>query len=127
MTSSDKVTINYGDITAEFPVVPSVDGPSAVDISKLTAVTGLTAYDQGFVNTASTKSAITYIDGAAGILRHRGYPIEQLAGQKSFLETAWLLIYGQLPTSAELSKFESSPLTNLRQPMQNLTVLMEEM
>ncbi|MBP6087679.1 MAG: citrate (Si)-synthase, partial [Rhodoluna sp.] len=106
MTSSDKVTVTYGDVTAEFPVIQAVDGPSAVDISKLTAVTGLTAYDQGFVNTASTKSAITFIDGGAGILRHRGYPIEQLAGSKSFLETSFLLIYGELPTPAELAKFE---------------------
>ena len=62
MTSSDKVTVTYGEVTAEFPVIQAVDGPSAVDISKLTAITGLTAYDQGFVNTASTKSAITFID-----------------------------------------------------------------
>ena len=106
MTSSDKVTVTYGDVTAEFPVIQAVDGPSAVDISKLTAVTGLTAYDQGFVNTASTKSAITFIDGGAGILRHRGYPIEQLAGSKTFLETSFLLIYGELPTPAELTAFE---------------------
>jgi citrate synthase len=106
MTSSDKVTVTYGDVTAEFPVIQAVDGPSAVDISKLTATTGLTAYDQGFVNTASTKSAITFIDGAAGILRHRGYPIEQLAGSKSFLETSFLLIYGELPTPSELAAFE---------------------
>ena len=106
MTSSDKVQVTYGDITAEFPVIPAVDGANAVDISKLTATTGLTAYDQGFVNTASTKSAITYIDGNAGILRHRGYPIEQLAGTKSFLETAFLLIYGELPSPDELANFE---------------------
>ena len=102
MTSSDKVTVTYGDVTAEFPVISAVDGPAAVDISKLTATTGLTAYDQGFVNTASTKSAITFIDGANGILRHRGYPIEQLAGTKSFLETSYLLIYGELPTADEI-------------------------
>ena len=106
MTSSDKVQVTYGDITAEFPVIPAIDGANAVDISKLTAVTGLTAYDQGFVNTASTKSAITFIDGAEGVLRHRGYPIEQLAGHKSFLETAYLLIYSELPTPDELSNFE---------------------
>ena len=106
MTSSDKVQVTYGDITAEFPVIPAVDGANAVDISKLTATTGLTAYDQGFVNTASTKSAITFIDGNAGILRHRGYPIEQLAGSKSFLETAYLLIYSELPSADELANFE---------------------
>ena len=87
MTSSEKVTVTYGEITADLPVISAVDGHDAVDISKFTALTGLTAYDQGFVNTASTKSAITFIDGEKGILRHRGYPIEQLAGTKSFLET----------------------------------------
>ncbi|MEY4988583.1 MAG: hypothetical protein RI933_216 [Actinomycetota bacterium] len=106
MTSSDKVTVTYGEITADLPIIKSVDGPDAVDVSKLTAITGLTAYDQGFVNTASTKSAITFIDGANGVLRHRGYPIEQLAGQKSFLETAYLLVYGELPTNEEFSNFE---------------------
>ncbi len=106
MTSSDKVQLTYGDITAEFPVLRAVDGADAVDISKLTAATGLTAYDQGFVNTASTKSAITFIDGGEGILRHRGYPIEQLAGTKSFLEVAYLLIYGELPSVDELANFE---------------------
>lgn len=106
MTSSDKVQLTYGDVTAEFPVIRAVDGADAVDISKLTAATGLTAYDQGFVNTASTKSAITYIDGGEGILRHRGYPIEQLAGSKSFLEVAFLLIYGELPSADELANFE---------------------
>ena len=106
MTSSDKVQLTYGDITAEFPVLRAVDGADAVDISKLTAATGLTAYDQGFVNTASTKSAITFIDGGEGILRHRGYPIEQLAGTKSFLEVAYLLIYSELPSVDELANFE---------------------
>src|SRR5215207_10156547 len=68
--------------------------------------TGLSALDQGFVNTASTKSAITYIDGDAGILRYRGYAIEDLARNSTYLETAWLLIYGELPTQAELAEFE---------------------
>jgi citrate synthase len=106
MTSSDKVTVTYGEITADLPVITAVDGHDAVDMSKFTSLTGLTSYDQGFVNTASTKSAITFIDGEKGILRHRGYPIEQLAGSKSFLETAWLLIYGELPTPTQLTEFE---------------------
>ncbi|MEY4262434.1 MAG: hypothetical protein RLY88_142 [Actinomycetota bacterium] len=106
MTSSEKVSLTYGDITAEFPVISAVDGHDAVDISKLTATTGLTAFDPGFVNTAATKSAITFIDGDKGILRHRGYPIEQLAGHKGFLETAWLLIYGELPSADQLKTFE---------------------
>jgi citrate synthase len=106
MTSSEKVTISYGDTTADFQVLKSVEGPDAVDVSKLLAATGLTAYDQGFVNTASTKSAITYIDGDQGILRYRGYPIEELAGQKSFLENAYLLVYGELPTESQLAEFD---------------------
>ncbi|MFM5905640.1 MAG: citrate synthase [Micrococcales bacterium] len=107
MTSTDKVAITYGDTTAEFPVLQSVDGPSAVDVSKLLSSTGLTAYDNGFVNTASTKSAITFINGEQGILRYRGYPIEQLAGKKSFLEVAYLLIYGDLPDAETLAIFDN--------------------
>jgi citrate synthase len=106
MTSNEKVTISYGDKTAEMDVLHSVDGPSAVDTSKLLANIGLTSFDQGFVNTASTKSAITFIDGEQGILRYRGYPIDELAGNKSFLEVAHLLIYGELPDEFELSNFD---------------------
>lgn len=99
--------LTYGDTTAELPVLPATSGKSAIDISKLTAVTGLTALDYGFVNTASTKSEITYIDGEAGILRYRGYPIEQLAEQSTFLEVAYLLIYGELPTAEQMAKFDN--------------------
>lgn len=106
MTSSDKLTVTYGDITAELPVIAANAGHDAVDISKLTAITGLTAFDPGFVNTSATKSAITFIDGDKGILRHRGYPIEELAGSKSFLETSYLLIYGELPNKSQLVDFE---------------------
>ena len=106
MTSNEKVTITYGDKSAEMDVLQSVDGPSAVDTSKLLANIGLTSFDQGFVNTASTKSAITYIDGEQGILRYRGYPIDELAGNKSFLEVAHLLIYGELPNEFELANFD---------------------
>ncbi len=107
MTASEKVALTYGETTIELPVLHSVDGPDAIDVSKLIAGTGLTAYDQGFVNTASTKSAITYIDGEAGILRYRGYPIEELAGKKSFLEVSYLLVYGELPTPEQLAKFDN--------------------
>ncbi len=95
-----------GESEAEFPVIASTDGASSIDISALTKQTGLTALDYGFVNTASTKSEITYIDGEAGILRYRGYPIEELAERSSFLEVAYLLIYGELPSAGELSAFE---------------------
>lgn len=92
-------------VTAEFPILPSTEGYSSLDMSTLTKQTGLTALDYGFVNTASTKSAITFIDGDEGVLRYRGYPIEELAQHSSFLEVAWLLIYGELPTAAELEAF----------------------
>ncbi|MDR6907904.1 citrate synthase [Agromyces sp. 3263] len=91
---------------AEFPIQPAIDGHSSIDVSTLTRQTGLTALDYGFVNTASTRSAITYIDGEQGILRYRGYPIEQLAKGSTYLEVAWLLIYGQLPTADELGEFD---------------------
>jgi citrate synthase len=107
LTANNNVAISYGDKTVELSVLPAVDGPSAIDVSKLLAQTGLTAYDQGFVNTASTKSAITYIDGENGVLRYRGYPIEQLAGKKSFLEVAYLLIYGNLPSEDEAATFDN--------------------
>ncbi len=104
--NADKVTLNYPGGTAEFPILPSAAGDDVIDFSKLNAATGLNAFDQGFVNTASTKSAITYIDGDEGILRYRGYPIEELAGQKSFLEVAFLLIYGELPSESQLADFD---------------------
>src|SRR5947208_5462284 len=87
------------------PVRDATDGPSGLDISKLLAETGHVTLDQGFVNTASCTSAITFIDGDAGILRYRGYPIAELAGKSSFLEVSYLLIYGELPTAEQLAEF----------------------
>ncbi|HEY7272744.1 MAG TPA: citrate synthase [Actinoplanes sp.] len=87
------------------PVRPAVEGPSGIDVSSLLKETGFVTLDQGFVNTASCASAITYIDGDAGILRYRGFPIEQLAGQASFLEVSYLLIHDELPTPAQLQVF----------------------
>jgi len=78
-----------------------------MDISALYRELGMFTFDQGFMSTASCNSAITYIDGDEGVLRYRGYPIEQLAERSSYLETAYLLVYGELPTEKELSKFES--------------------
>jgi citrate synthase len=101
-----KATLAYPGGTAEFPIVPSVDGASSIDLSTLTKQTGLTALDYGFVNTAATRSAVTYIDGDQGILRYRGYSIEDVAANSTYLEVAWLLIYGELPTPSELSTFE---------------------
>lgn len=84
----------------------AVEGNEGYDVSKLLKQTGAVAYDPGFMNTAATTSAITYIDGDAGILRYRGYPIEQLAQHSSFLEVSYLLIYGNLPTPTELEEFD---------------------
>ncbi|MDP3712144.1 MAG: citrate synthase [Mycobacteriales bacterium] len=93
--------------TLPLNIVEGTEAPSGVDISKLLASTGHVTLDPGFVNTASCSSAITFIDGDAGILRYRGYPIEQLAEQATFLEVAWLLIYGELPSQAELVGFKA--------------------
>ncbi|WP_306830983.1 citrate synthase [Catenuloplanes nepalensis] len=89
------------------PVRNAVEGPAGVDVGALLKETGYVTLDTGFVNTASCTSAITYIDGDAGILRYRGYPIDQLAGKASFLETSYLLIYGELPTATQLAEFDS--------------------
>ena len=108
MLEGDKATLKFGDLETEFQVVRSQDGNSGLDISNLMTATGLTSFDQGFVNTSSTKSSITYIDGDKGILRHRGYPIEELAEKKKFLDVAFLLIYGELPDQSQLSQFDAS-------------------
>jgi citrate synthase len=98
--------LNGPDVQLDLPVVPATDGESGLSVSKLLATTGAVALDEGFVNTAACTSAITYIDGNAGILRYRGYPIEQLAEKSTYLETSYLLIYGELPTSEELTAFD---------------------
>jgi citrate synthase len=99
-------TLRFPGGTAEFPIQQAVEGNSSIDLSTLTRQTGLTGLDYGFVNTASTRSSITYIDGEQGVLRYRGYPIEELAGNSTFLEVAWLLIYGELPTADQLGEFD---------------------
>ena len=104
--SADKIQLTYNGVTSEYPVLPSTQGANSIDFSTLTKQTGLTSLDYGFVNTASTKSKITYIDGEEGILRYRGYPIDQVATKLSFLQTAYLLIYGEIPTENELEHFE---------------------
>ena len=110
MTSAEtqKVVIRVGEKEAELPVVKATDGASGIDIKGLMATTGMSTYDQGFVNTSSTTSAITYIDGEAGILRYRGYPIEQLAEKKTFLDVSHLLVYGDLPNEKEFAKFDDT-------------------
>lgn len=92
----------------EFPVIEGTENEKAIDISALRAKTGYITIDSGFKNTGSTQSAITFLDGEEGILRYRGYPIEQLAEKAEFLEVAFLLIYGELPTKEEYTKFQEN-------------------
>ncbi|CAI9386685.1 citrate synthase [Microbacterium sp. T2.11-28] len=101
-----QATVTVGERTAQLPILTGTEGTPAVDFSTFTKQTGHTALDYGFVNTAATKSAITYIDGDAGILRYRGYPIEQLATNSTYLEVAWLLLYGDLPTADQLAEWD---------------------
>ncbi|MEJ2393278.1 MAG: citrate synthase [Candidatus Thiodiazotropha sp.] len=90
----------------ELPIIKGTQGPQAVDVSQLYRNGGIFTYDPGFMSTASCESSITYIDGEAGILEYRGYPIEQLAAHSSFLEVAYLLLYGELPSAGKLQEFE---------------------
>ncbi|MCA9174298.1 MAG: citrate synthase [Planctomycetales bacterium] len=106
MPNSAKLTI--GDQVIELPIVEGTENELALDISKLRAATGLITLDDGYVNTGSTRSEITYLNGEEGVLRYRGYPIEVLAKECDFVEVAWLLIYGELPTQAELDQFRLS-------------------
>ena len=97
-----------GDQHCDLPLVGASVGSNGYDVSKLLSSTGDVTLDVGFGNTASCQSAITYIDGDAGILRYRGYPIEQLAQRSTFLETSYLVLYGELPTADQLDEFTSS-------------------
>ncbi len=107
MESNGKVILNYGDgKIAEFPRLEGTIGPDVFDIKTLFGKTGMFTYDPGFLSTASCRSSITYIDGDQGVLLYRGYPIEQLAVQCDFLEVCYLLLNGELPTSAQKQKFD---------------------
>ncbi len=107
LQTTDIAKLIYGDQEIELPVVEGSEGERAIDISRLRAVSGLITLDEGFVNTGSTRSAITFLDGEKGILRYRGYPIEQLAAQSDFIEVAYLLIYGELPNAKEAEQFRA--------------------
>ncbi|MBO0680266.1 citrate synthase [Mycolicibacterium sp. S2-37] len=107
-SATEHATLNYPGGEIELDVVPATEGADGIALGSLLAKSGYTTFDSGFVNTASTKSAITYIDGEAGILRYRGYPIEQLAEKSTFIEVSYLLIYGELPTPDQLEKFTTS-------------------
>jgi len=103
---SETAQLKIGDKTYELPVIEGTEGEKAIDISKLRDQTGYVTLDIGYKNTGATKSAITFLDGEVGILKYRGYPIEQLAEKSTFTEVAYLLIYGQLPTAEQLKAFE---------------------
>ncbi|MGY8826642.1 MAG: citrate synthase [Candidatus Latescibacterota bacterium] len=108
---SDTAQLNLGDQSIELPILVGTEGEKAIDISKLRAETGYVTIDQGYGNTGSCESDITFIDGEKGILRYRGYPIEELAEKSTFIETAYLLIWGELPTATQLQEF-SGQLTD---------------
>jgi citrate synthase len=105
--ANDSITLTNNGKSHELPILRGTIGPGAADITSLYKETGIFTYDPGFMATASCHSAITYIDGEQGTLLYRGYPIEQLAIKASFLEVAYLLVYGELPDAPELSEFEN--------------------
>src|ERR1700726_952578 len=104
--ANSKVALGYNDgAVLDLPVKTATEGSAGIEVTKVLSTTGMVTLDPGFVNTAACSSDITYIDGDAGILRYRGYPIEQLADKSSFLEVSYLLIYGELPSQAQLDDF----------------------
>ena len=102
---SDKVTITWGGKSVDLPVIKGAEGEIGLDIAKLRAATGLVTLDPGFMNTGSCQSSVTFIDGDQGILRYRGYAIEELAEKSTFLEVSYLLLHGELPTRTQLADF----------------------
>lgn len=108
---TEQIKLEYQGKIFEFPVMKATTGEECIDIRELRSKTGLTTLDPGFGNTASCESEITYVNGEKGILRYRGLPIEVVAENMTFVETAWMLIYGRLPTLAEMKQF-SQRLTN---------------
>ena len=111
-SNSETAKITLGENTYEFPVLTGTEGEKAIDIGTLRSQTGHIVYDEGFANTASCKSEITFIDGDKGRLSYRGIPIEVMAENSTFIETAYLIIYGQLPTRKEMSQFSQKVLRN---------------
>jgi citrate synthase len=105
--SAPSASLKYGEMSVDLPVKTGTVGPAVVDIGKLYSQTGMFTYDPGFTSTASTESKITYIDGDAGVLLYRGYPIEQLAEYGDFLESCYLLLYGELPNAAQKADFDN--------------------
>ena len=103
-----KASLTAGGKTVELPVYSGTVGPDVIDIGKMYAQTGMFTLDPGFTSTASCESQITYIDGDAGVLLHRGYPIDQLAEQSNFLEVCYLLLHGELPNAAQSKNFNAT-------------------
>ncbi|WP_046470793.1 citrate synthase [Allosalinactinospora lopnorensis] len=115
--------LQYDDGALRLPVLTGSEGDEAIEVKTLLAKAGKVALDPGFVNTASCRSAITYIDGDAGILRYRGYPIQELATGSSFIEVCHLLIYGELPGPGELKEFADKLKVNAGIPEEMRTLL----
>ena len=101
-------SLSFEGKTVDLPVLSGSTGPDVIDIRKLYGATGAFTFDPGFTSTAACESALTYIDGDAGVLLHRGYPIDQLASKSNFVEVCYLLLHGELPTAAQYEKFEES-------------------
>lgn len=104
--------VRLGDENFEFPIMEGAEAERAIDLRTLRSKTGYIAFDEGYGNTGSCESGITFINGEKGILRHRGYPIEQLAEHSSFLEIAYLIVYGELPSEVALQAYERNILSN---------------
>ena len=115
----DSAKLSCEDHDLELPIVVGTENEKAIDIGKLRKTTGIVTIDEGFVNTGSVQSSITFLNGEEGVLRYRGYAIEDLASNCDFVEVAWLLIYGELPTEDELAKF--------RQKIRRHTMLHEDL
>lgn len=103
--SDNNATLSVGGDAKDYAILNGTVGPQVIDVRKLYANTGMFTYDPGFTSTASCDSGLTYIDGDAGVLLHRGYPIDQLAEQSSFMEVSYLLLNGELPSKKTLEDF----------------------
>ena len=113
---SENVKVSIGDKTFEYPVTVGSENEKGFDITKLRSDSTYITIDNGYANTGACSSAVTFLDGEQGILRYRGYPIEQIAEKASFIETAYLLIYGELPKKDELNQFNRKIISQLELP-----------
>ncbi len=118
----DEAVLRIGDREISLPVITGTEGEVAIDINKLRGQTGIVVHDKGFANTAEALSSVTFLNGEEGILRYRGYPIEQIAGNASFLEVAYLLLYSELPTASQYERFvnDITHHTMVREDMKHL-------